>query len=95
MLSLKELPEDESDKSLTLSEVPSQGRMVTHEATKKRYEDGLAQVRSGNMAGFSKMLYSRAQNELLGLPEKSLDESTKVGIDMVKDLHSRVEGMAS
>jgi hypothetical protein len=47
------------------------------------------------MAGFSKMLYSRAQNELLGLPEKSLDESTKVGIDMVKDLQSRVEGMAS
>lgn len=135
VLSLKELPEDESDKSLTLSGflhkgvyiksfVVSQNDIfesvkrvtgttdadwtVTHEATKKRYEDGLAQVRSGNMAGFSKMLYARtfypddandvsakAQNELLGLPEENLDESTKVGIDMVKDLQSRVERMAS
>ncbi|KAJ5521431.1 hypothetical protein N7527_005546 [Penicillium freii] len=135
VLSLKELPEDESDQSLTLSEflhkgvyvksfVVSQKDMfesvkrvtgttdadwtVTHETTKKRYEDGLAQVRSGNMAGFSKMLYARtfypdeandvsakAQNELLGLPEESLDESTKVGIDMLKDLQRRVERMAS
>ncbi|KAJ5415235.1 hypothetical protein N7465_003930 [Penicillium sp. CMV-2018d] len=135
VLSLKELPEDESDQSLTLSGflykgvyvksfVVSQKDMfesvkrvtgttdadwtVTHETTKKRYEDGLAQVRSGNMAGFSKMLYARtfypdeandvsakAQNELLGLPEESLDESTKVGIDMAKDLQRRVERMAS
>ncbi|CAI7661893.1 unnamed protein product [Penicillium viridicatum] len=135
VLSLKELPEDESDQSLTLSGflhkgvyvksfVVSQKDMfesvkrvtgttdadwtVTHETTKKRYEDGLAQVRSGNMAGFSKMLYARtfypdeandvsakAQNELLGLPEESLDESTNVGIDMVKDLQRRVERMAS
>lgn len=82
--------------------------MVTHEDSKKRYEDGLAQVRGGNMAGFSKLLYSRAfypedpndlsakaQNELLGLPSESLDESTKVGIDMVKELQQRVERMSS
>ncbi|KAJ5494354.1 hypothetical protein N7463_010441 [Penicillium fimorum] len=135
VLSLKELPDDESDKSLTLSGflnkgvyiksfVLSQNDMfesvkhvtgttdadwtVTHEASKKRYEDGLAQVRGGNMAGFGKLLYARAfypndssefsakaQNELLGLPEESLEEATKAGVDMVKDLQLRVERMAS
>ena len=81
---------------------------LTHEATKKRYEDGLAQVRAGNMAGFSKLLYARAfypnqssqlsikaQNEVLGLPDESLDESTKVAIDMVKELQGRAERMAA
>ncbi|KXG53188.1 uncharacterized protein PGRI_002380 [Penicillium griseofulvum] len=135
VLSLKELPDDENDKSLTLtgffnkgvyvkSFVVSQNDIfesvkrvtgttdadwtVTHEATKKRYEDGLAQVRGGNMAGFSKMLYARAfypdgssdfsakaQNELLGLSDESLDESTKAGVDMVKDLQCRAERMAA
>lgn len=135
VLSLKELPDDETDNSPTLSEfthqsifiksfVVNQNDMfqsvkrvtcttdadwkVSHETTKKRYEDGLAQVKSGNMAGFSKMLYARslypddvndysakAQNELLGLPEESLDEFTKRGIDMVKDLQSRGERMAN
>ncbi|KFY28138.1 hypothetical protein V491_00615 [Pseudogymnoascus sp. VKM F-3775] len=135
VLSLKELPISEDDKSLTLSSflnkgvylksfVVSQNDMfesvkrvtgttdadwtVTHEDSKKRYEDGLAQVKSGNMAGFSKLLYARAfypedsldfsaktQNELLGLPNESLDESTKVGIDMVKQLQERAERMAS
>lgn len=81
---------------------------ISHEATKKRYEEGLSQVESGNMAGFSKMLYARAfypehpsdlaskaQNELLGLPEEDLDESTKDGIDMVKGLQNRAERMAA
>ncbi|KAI9743487.1 MAG: hypothetical protein M1818_002800 [Claussenomyces sp. TS43310] len=135
VLSLNELPEDENDKSLTLSTflnkgvyiksfVVSQNDMfesvkrvtgttdadwtITHEDTKKRYEDGLAQVKVGNMAGFSKMLYARAfypddsndlsaeaQNELLELPDESLDESTKVGIDLVKELQLRVERMAA
>lgn len=135
VLSLKELPDDENDKSLTLlgflnkgvylkSFVVSQNDMfesvkrvtgtsdadwtVTHESTKKRYEDGLAQVKGGNMADFSKLLYARAfypeepndlsakaQNELLGLPDESLDESTKVGIDLVKVLQRRVERMAA
>ncbi|OLN97973.1 hypothetical protein CCHL11_02468 [Colletotrichum chlorophyti] len=124
VLSLKELPDDEKDKSLTLSRfvnnsvylksfVFSQNDMfesvkrvtgttdadwtVNHESSKKRYEDGLAQVKGGNMAGFSKLLYARAfypedpsdlsakaQNELLGLPDESLDEATKVGIDLIK-----------
>ncbi|KAJ5099739.1 hypothetical protein N7532_006740 [Penicillium argentinense] len=135
VLSLDELPEDENDKSLTVSTflnkgvyfksfVVSQNDMfesvkrvtgttdadwtITHEDSKKRYEDGLAQVKLGNMAGFSKMLYARAfypddpndfsakaQNELLGLPDESLDESTKVGIDLVKELQLRVERMAA
>ena len=81
---------------------------VTHEATKKRYGDGLAQVKGGNMAGFSKMLYARAfypddpndlsakaQNKLLGLPDESLDDFTKAGMDMVKDLQRHVERMAA
>lgn len=135
VLSLKEIPDDENDKSLSVSQFLNKGVYIksfvvsqndifesvkrvtgttdsdwkiTHEATKKRYEDGLAQVKRGNMADFSKMLYSRAfypddpndlstkaQNELLGLPDESLDESTKVGIDMVKDLQQRVERMAA
>lgn len=135
VLSLKELPEDESDKSLTVSGYLNKGVYlksfvvsqndifesvkrvtgttdadwtVTHEPTKKRYEEGLALVKVGNMSGFSKMLYARAfypddksefsakaQNELLGLPEESLDEATMSGIDMVKELQSRVERMAS
>ncbi|KAF4225599.1 hypothetical protein CNMCM6457_008021 [Aspergillus fumigatiaffinis] len=135
VLSLNELPEDENDKSLTLSTflnkgvylksfVVSQNDMfesvkrvtgtidadwsITHEDTKKRYEDGLALVKGGNMAGFSKLLYARAfypddasdfsakaQNGLLGLPEESLDESTQIGIDMVKELQRRPERMAS
>lgn len=81
---------------------------ITREATKKRYEDGLSQVKRGNMAGFSKMLYSRAffpedpsdisskaQNTLLGLPDESIDESTLVAIDLVNVLKRRVERMAA
>lgn len=135
VLSVKELPDDENDKSLTLSTFLNKGVYlksfvlsqndifesvkrvtgttdadwtITHEATKKRYEEGLAQVRGGNMAGFSKLLYARAfypddpndlsakaQNELLGLPDEDLDESTKVGVDLVKVLQGRAERMAA
>lgn len=81
---------------------------VTHEDSKKRYADGLAMVKTGNMAGFGKLLYARgffpdgasdfsakAHNEVLSLPEESLDEATRDGIDMVKELQLRVERMAS
>ncbi|RJE22315.1 NmrA-like family [Aspergillus sclerotialis] len=135
VLSLKHLPDDENDNSLTVSGwlnkavyvksfVVSQNEIfesvkrvtgtsdvdwtIAHEDTKKRYDDGLALVKSGNMAGFSKMLYARgfypddpgncsakAQNELLGLPEEILDEATQVGIDLVKELQSRPDRMAS
>ena len=135
VLSLKELPVDETDRRPTLSGFLNKGVYiksfvvsqndifksvkrvtgttdadwtVTHEATRKRYEDGLAQVKGGNMAGFSKMLYARAfypddpndisvkaQNKVLSLPDESLDESTKVGVDMVKVLQRRVKRMAA
>lgn len=81
---------------------------ISYETTKQRYQDGLAQVRMGNMAGFSKMLYARAfypddysdhsartQNAVLGLPDESLDESTRAGIAMVKGLQLRVERLAA
>ncbi|KAI5459526.1 isoflavone reductase family protein [Mariannaea sp. PMI_226] len=135
LLSLKEFPDGENDKSLTLSGffnkavylksfVVSQNDMfesvkrvtgtseadwtITHESTMKRYEEGLAQVKAGNMAGFSKLLYARsfypdepadlsakAQNELLELPNESLDEATKAGLDLVKVLQQRAERMAA
>ncbi|KAL8638148.1 MAG: hypothetical protein Q9226_009027 [Calogaya cf. arnoldii] len=77
---------------------------VTHENTKQRYEGGMALVKKGNMSGFGKLLYSRAfypedpsncaakaQNELLGLPEEKLDDATKDGIELVKELQKRPE----
>jgi hypothetical protein len=135
VLSLKQFPEDENDKSLTFSSFVNKAMYlksfvvnqndifesvkrvtgttdadwtITNQDTKKRYEEGLAQVKTGNMAGFSKLLYSRAffpenpndlsakaQNELLGLPEESLDEATKEGIELVKVLSQRAEHMAA
>ena len=135
VLSLKELPDDEKDKSLTISSFLNKGLYlrsfvvcqndifesvkrvtgttdsdwtITRESTKQRYEEGAAMVKTGNMAGFGKMLYSRAffpedsndfsdkaQNELLGLPDQDLDEATQAGIDMVKELQRRPERMAS
>ncbi|KAF5573934.1 isoflavone reductase family [Fusarium pseudoanthophilum] len=75
---------------------------VTHESSKKRYEDGMAQVKRGDMSGFSKLLYARAffpedpsdlsakaQNELLSLPKEDLDEATKDGIALVEVLKGR------
>jgi hypothetical protein len=81
---------------------------ITCEATKTRYEDGLAQVKLGNMVGFSKMLYARAfypedsndfsvkvQNQLLDLPDENLDDATKIGIHLVKELQLRADRMAA
>lgn len=71
---------------------------IAREDTKKRYEDGLVLVKGGNMAGFGQLLYARGfypddpsdcstkvQNELLGMPEESLDEATQIGINLVKN----------
>lgn len=81
---------------------------VSHETTKKRYDKGLALMKTGNMAGFSELLYSRsffpddasnmsarAQNMQLGLPEEALDECTSGGVAMVQELQRRPERMAS
>lgn len=80
---------------------------VTEESTKTRYEEGMALVKQGNMAGFSKMLYARAfypddaldisakaHNELLGLPEEDLDEETRGAIALAEELAQRAERMA-
>ncbi|KAF5548834.1 isoflavone reductase family [Fusarium mexicanum] len=79
---------------------------VTHQASKQRYEEGMAQVKRGDMSGFSKLLYARAffpddpsdlsakaQNELLGLPKEDLDEATRDGIALVEVLKGRGERM--
>ncbi|KAF5253547.1 hypothetical protein FANTH_1618 [Fusarium anthophilum] len=79
---------------------------VTHQSSKQRYEEGMAQVKRGNMSGFSKLLYARAffpddpselsakaQNELLGLPKWNLDEATRDGIALVEVLKGRGERM--
>ncbi|KAF4951038.1 hypothetical protein FGADI_7775 [Fusarium gaditjirri] len=133
VLSLKELPEDENDQTLTVSSflnkavyinsfIVSQRDLfesvkrvtgtsnadwtVTHESSKKRYDEGMAQVKRGDMSGFSKLLYARAffpedpsdlsakaQNSLLCLPEENLDEATKDGIALVEVLKGRGERM--
>ncbi|RBR08302.1 hypothetical protein FVER53590_13196 [Fusarium verticillioides] len=133
ILSLKELPEDENDESLTVSSLFNRAVylnsfvvnqrdlfesvkrvtgtsdadwIVTHESSKKRYEEGMLQVKRGDMSGFSKLLYARAffpedpsdlsakaQNELLGLPREDLDEATKDGIALVEVLKGRSERM--
>lgn len=80
---------------------------VTSESTKQRYEEGLAQVKKGNIGGFGKLLYARGfypgdsndlspkvHNDLLGLPIEDLDESTKAGVDLVKVLQLRADRMA-
>ncbi|KAF5591598.1 isoflavone reductase family [Fusarium subglutinans] len=79
---------------------------VTHQSSKQRYKEGMAQVKRGDMSGFSKLLYARAffpddpsdlsakaQNELLGLPEEDLDEATRDGIAFVEVLKGRGERM--
>ncbi|KAF4502571.1 isoflavone reductase family [Fusarium agapanthi] len=79
---------------------------VTHQSSNQRYEEGMAQVKRGDMSGFSKLLYARAffpddpsdlsakaQNELLGLPKEDLDEATRDGIALVEVLKGRGERM--
>ncbi|KAL4955765.1 hypothetical protein BDW69DRAFT_204157 [Aspergillus filifer] len=81
---------------------------ISYENSKKRYADGLAMVKKGDMAGFSKLLYARAfwadesadlsgkvQNGLLGLDmEEDLDETTKLGVELVEELGMRKGRMA-
>ncbi|CEJ82525.1 hypothetical protein VHEMI02584 [[Torrubiella] hemipterigena] len=135
VLSLKEMPDDEADSSLTLASfvdkglylksfVVSQKDMlesvkrvtgttdadwtVTKESSKKRYEEGMAMVKKGNMAGFGKLLYARGfypdtyhnlldktQNDILGLPEENLDDATQDAVNLVPILAARAERMAN
>ena len=68
---------------------------VTYEDVGERYRRGLQMMQEGKMVGFGILLYARVfyqdgagdyndklDNDLLGLPKESLDEATKVAIDM-------------
>ncbi|KAL2170138.1 hypothetical protein VTG60DRAFT_5160 [Thermothelomyces hinnuleus] len=126
LLSLKELPDDENDKSPTLSQFREEGGLVyissfrlsqrdmfesvkrvtgttdadwtiTKESAEQRWKEGAAEVRRGNFAAFTKMLYSRMffpngdgdyqsrrplHNGVLGLPVEDLDAATRIAVRM-------------
>lgn len=68
---------------------------IKYQDVKERYQEGLAEVQSGNKEGMYKLLYSRVfypngggnyeasrglQNDILHLPKEDLDETTRVAI---------------
>ncbi|KIW83944.1 hypothetical protein Z517_03190 [Fonsecaea pedrosoi CBS 271.37] len=70
---------------------------VLHEDVEARYKAGTEEMKTGDRAGFQKMLYSRVffpngdgdfeskyglHNDLLGLPKEDLDEATKRAVDL-------------
>lgn len=126
LLSLKVLPDDENDQSVTLSQwrnkvlyissfMVSQRDMldsihrvlgttdsdweIGYEPTDVRYKRGQELFKAGNLVGFGMAMYSRVfypngdgdyvsrhgvANKELGLPEESLDEATKLAIEMAE-----------
>lgn len=67
-----------------------------HVDPKQRYQEGLAQLRTGDHVGYVKLLYARMfypdgcghyaarrplDNEALGLPEEALDAFTKIALE--------------
>lgn len=128
LLTLKVLPDDANDKSMTLSHwrnkfvhfssfrvsqkdmFDSVLRVTGEKASdwqqktvdvKQWYQDGVERMQKGDMSGFGQLLYARMfypespvdfgkqgierDNERLGLPKESLDEFTKLAIQMAKD----------
>jgi hypothetical protein len=72
---------------------------VKYQPVKERYAEGVKEFQSGNMIGFTKLLYARPfypdgsgeyektyglQNDVLGLPKEDLDEYTKIAVEMAK-----------
>jgi hypothetical protein len=72
---------------------------IEHEDSKKRYDQGIADLQKGDMSGFMRAMYTRPffpvagghyqdtrglQNGLLGLPKEDLDEATREAVEMVK-----------
>ncbi|GAM89538.1 hypothetical protein ANO11243_075770 [Dothideomycetidae sp. 11243] len=72
---------------------------ITHEKTHELYQNGLAELKAGDMRGFAKAMYTRyfypdgagdyesrheLANGILGLPKESLDAATKEAVDMVE-----------
>ena len=72
---------------------------ITYEPAKQRYDDGMAEMKSGNMLGFAKAMYAGAIqpdsgadfeyrgliNEELGLPKEDLDEATKRALEFLRN----------
>ncbi|KAK4940396.1 hypothetical protein LTR10_019502 [Elasticomyces elasticus] len=69
---------------------------IKHEDVKERYKKAVEDLKSGNMEGFVRLLYSRVfypdgsgnheaskglHNDVLGLPKEDLDERTKIAIE--------------
>jgi hypothetical protein len=72
---------------------------ITKVPSGERYQTGLNEMRGGDMAGFTKMMFSRVfypdgsgnyekirgtSNQLLGLPKESLDAATEAVIKLTK-----------
>ena len=75
---------------------------VTMEPSSSRYAMGVEEMKTGNHAGFAKLLYARVlypnrsanfektkgvQNKVLGLPKEDIDQATKAAIQRAKDLN--------
>ena len=71
---------------------------ISHEDVQERYARGAKMFKEGSFVGFGILLYARLfykdgagdfnnrlDNEVLGLPKESLDEATKVAVQMAKD----------
>lgn len=68
---------------------------ITKEPSQERYSSGIKEIQEGKRVGFAKMMYTRVfypdgcgdfehkgtLNNLLGLPQESIDEATKVAIE--------------
>jgi hypothetical protein len=72
---------------------------IAHEATDKRYQDGLKELQGGDFTGFAKAIYARIffkdgsgdyestrglANGVLGLPKEDFDEYVKKTVEMVE-----------
>ncbi|KAJ5580340.1 uncharacterized protein N7459_006325 [Penicillium hispanicum] len=74
---------------------------ITYEPVAKRLQDGAEELAKGQMTGFAKILYggvfsptnkisdfagtTKTANEVLGLPQESLDEATKRTVEMIQN----------
>jgi hypothetical protein len=77
---------------------------ITKESSQARFVAGNKELEAGDMSGFAKALYARVfyadgsgnyeskgiANDILGLQEENLDESTKVALDYAKTFNLEV-----
>ncbi|KAL8665424.1 MAG: hypothetical protein Q9202_002317 [Teloschistes flavicans] len=91
---------DMLDSVLRVTGTASKDWTITHEESRKRYQDGLAEFQKGDFRGMARAMYTRnfwpdglgnhavtrgLDNEKLGLPKEDLDEATKEAVRMVTD----------